>query len=215
MDRLASNGSRVDEILQRLEQQRAVEELLGAADKDLREVGMSVVQLAASTRAAAESLNEILVEFRSAVQVIQQADPARVAAAVAETQEFIARQHAETQSALQASAAEGAKRHVETRTALAATLAATEDANAHRHAETQTALQALADASAQRHTETQAALVTSEQEGSRRHGEMQDTLSRQSADANRGLSRLWGLGWGIVIAQAVGLALLGYMAFVQ
>lgn len=211
MDRLASNGSRVDEILQRLEQQRAVEELLGAADKDLREVGVSVVQLAASTRAAAESLNEILVEFRAVVQVIQQADPARVAAAVAETQEFIARQHAETQSALQASAAESAERHVETRTALAAA----EDASAHRHAETQAALQALADASAQRHTETQAALVTSEQEGSRRHGETQDTLSRQSADANRGLSRLWGLAWGIVIAQAVGLALLGYMAFVQ
>ena len=211
MERFASIESRVVTLVQTLEQQQAIEQSLGEADRDLREAGVSVAQLAGSMREAAESLNEILVEFRAVVQVIQQADPARVAAAVAEAQESIARSQAETQAAVQALANESAQRHTETQAALVKL----EEEGARRHAETQTALQASAAETAKRHMETQTALAAAEDASAHRHAETQDTLSRQSADADRGRGRLWGLGWGIIVAQAVGLVLLGYIAFVQ
>ena len=228
MERFASIESRVVTLVETLGQQ-AIEQSLGEADRDLREAGVSVAQLAGSVKEAAESLNEILVEFRAVVQVIQQADPARVAAAVAEVQEFIAGQHAETQAALQTLANESAQRHTETQAALVtsdefiarqhaetqASLAAAEEAGARRHGEIQAAQQTLAADSAQRHSEIQAGMATSEEESVRRHGETHAVLSRQSADTGRGLSRLWGLAWGIMIAQAVGLALLAYMAFIK
>lgn len=193
MDRLASIEHRVVSLVQTLEQQEAVEQALGAADSDLREASAHVAQLADSMKSSAESLNEILVEFRSAVQVIREADPARVAAAVAEAQEFIARQHAETQVALRATAADSAQ----------------------RHGQTQDFLQTSAVEAAQHYAEFQSTMTTSEEAAARRHGETEVTMSRQSAETNRGLNRLWGLGWGIIVAQAVGLALLTYTAFIK
>ena len=211
MERFVSIEDKVVSLVQTLEQQEAVEQALGAADKDLREAGTHMAQLADSIKATAETLNEILVEFRSAVQVIREADPARVAAAVAEAREFIARQQAEIQTAQQTLAAESAQRHTESQ----ASLAAAEEAGARRHGELQAAQQTLAAESAQRHSEIQAAIMTSQEDNVSRHGETHAALSRQSADTSRGLSGLRGIALGITVAQAAGLALLAYMAFIQ
>lgn len=175
MDRLTSIESRVVTVVRTLEEQQAIEESLGAANIDLRDASTKVGQLAASVKETAESLNEILVEFRLAVQVIREADPARVAATVAEAQESIARQHTESQ----------------------ATLAAAQEA------------------SSQRHSEIQAAIVTLQDDNAIRFGETSAVLSQHSTDTSRGLSRLQGLAWSIIGAQAAGLTLLAYMAFIQ
>lgn len=193
MDRFASIETRVVTLVSTLEEQQALEESFNAADRDLRDASTQVGQLAASMKETAESLKDILVEFRSAVQVIKEADPARVAATVAEAQEFIARQHAESQAALTAA----------------------EEAGARRHTEIQAAQQTLAAESAHRQSEIQAAILTSQEENASRHGETHAVLSQQRTDTGRGLTRLWGLAWGIIAAQAAGLALLAYIAFIK
>ncbi len=193
MDRFTSIETRVVTLVRTLEEQQAVEESFNAADRDLRDASTHVGQLAVSMKETAESLNEILVEFRLAVQVIREADPARVAATVAEAQEFIARQHAESQ----------------------ASMAAAEEAGARRHAEIQAAQQTSAADIAQRHSEIQDAMVTSQENSVRQHGEIHAELSRQRTDTRRSFSGLSGLALGILTVQVAGLVLLAYMAFIK
>ena len=91
-------------LLEKLENQRSLEDSLGEADEGLRAASDSVGRLAESNRATAESLTNILAEFQSAIELLEKADPGRAAEAISELEQQLSTQHDETKEAISAAA---------------------------------------------------------------------------------------------------------------
>ena len=99
-ERLSDMETRVVDLLKRLEKQAEIEKSLDVAGKSLGDASSNVSKLSASTREVIEPLKNILTEFHSAIQILEGADPARVAAAVVKVQEQLSIHFEEMRSAL-------------------------------------------------------------------------------------------------------------------
>ncbi len=76
-ERLNETERRAMEVVQRLEQLDSLQQSLASAGRGLEEANANISQLAASTRAAVESLNGALAAFREALEVLNRSDPAQ------------------------------------------------------------------------------------------------------------------------------------------
>ena len=110
-DQMTRIENQIATLLEKLENQRSLEDSLGEADEGLRAASDSVDRLAESNRATAESLANILAEFRLAIVLLEKADPDRAAAAISKLEEHLSSNHDETQKAISATAATIASRH--------------------------------------------------------------------------------------------------------
>jgi prefoldin subunit 5 len=90
-ERLSETERRAGEVVQHLEQLDSLQQSLADAGRGLDEVNANVSNLAAATRTTVESLNETLVAFREAVEVIRRSDPAAVRETLARIEAEIGR----------------------------------------------------------------------------------------------------------------------------
>ena len=90
-ERLNETERRAGEVVQRLEQLDSLQQSLAESGRGLDEANSNVSNLAAATRTAVESLNETLVAFRDAVEVIRRSDPAAVRETLARIEAEIGR----------------------------------------------------------------------------------------------------------------------------
>ena len=77
-ERLRETERRAGEVVRNLEQLDSLQQSLDNAGQGLETANANIVSLAAATTTAVQSLNETLVAFRDAVDVIRQSDPAVV-----------------------------------------------------------------------------------------------------------------------------------------
>lgn len=90
-DRLNETERRAGEIVSRLEQLDSLQRSFADAGRGLEEANANVTSLVAATRTVVESLNETLLAFRDAVEVIQRSDPAEVRGSLARIEAEIGR----------------------------------------------------------------------------------------------------------------------------
>lgn len=90
-ERLNETERRAGEVVSRLEQVDSLQRLIADAGRGLDDANANVVNLAAATRIAVESLNETLVAFREAIAVIRRSDPAPVRESLARIETEIGR----------------------------------------------------------------------------------------------------------------------------
>lgn len=93
-ERLRETERRAGEVVRHLEQLDSLQQSLDNAGQGLENANTNIAGLAAATTAAVESLNETLVAFRDAVDVIRQSEPAAVREALARIEAEIGRIHA-------------------------------------------------------------------------------------------------------------------------
>ncbi|MDE3001232.1 MAG: hypothetical protein OXU79_19315 [Gemmatimonadota bacterium] len=77
-ERLGETERRAAEVVRRLEQFDELQKSLAKAGTGLGEANANILDLASVARTAIESLNCVLVEFRSAVETLQATDPALI-----------------------------------------------------------------------------------------------------------------------------------------
>ena len=77
-ERLRETERRAGEVVRHLEQLGSLQQSLDSAGQGLENANTNIASLAAATTTAVESLNETLVAFREAVEVIRQSGPAAV-----------------------------------------------------------------------------------------------------------------------------------------
>lgn len=90
-ERLNETERRAGEVVSRLEQIDSLQRLIADAGRGLDDANANVVNLAAATRTAVESLNETLLAFREAIAVIRRSDPAAVRESIARIETEIGR----------------------------------------------------------------------------------------------------------------------------
>lgn len=90
-DRLNETERRAGEVVSRLEQLDSLQRSFADAGRGLDEANANVTSLAAATRTAVELLNETLLAFRDAIEVIQRSDPAAVRESLARIEAEIGR----------------------------------------------------------------------------------------------------------------------------
>ena len=93
-ERLRETERRAGEVVRHLEQLDSLQQSLDNAGQGLENANTNIASLADATTTAVESLNETLVAFRDAVDVIRQSDPAAVREALARIESEIGRIHA-------------------------------------------------------------------------------------------------------------------------
>ncbi len=76
--RLDETERRAAEVVRRLEQFDVLQQSLANAGRGLVEANANVSDLASVARAAVDSLNSVLAEFRRAVELLQATDPALI-----------------------------------------------------------------------------------------------------------------------------------------
>ena len=76
--RLDETERRAAEVVRRLEQFDVLQQSLANAGRGLVEANANVSALASVARAAVDSLNSVLAEFRRAVELLQATDPALI-----------------------------------------------------------------------------------------------------------------------------------------
>lgn len=77
-ERLGETERRAAEVVRRLEQFDELQKSLAKAGTGLGEANANISDLASVAGTAIESLNSVLVEFRSAVETLQATDPALI-----------------------------------------------------------------------------------------------------------------------------------------
>ena len=90
-ERLNETERRASKVVQHLEQLDSLQQSLADAGRGLDEANSNVSNLAAATRTVVESLNETLVAFRDAVEVIRRSDPVAVRETLARIEAEIGR----------------------------------------------------------------------------------------------------------------------------
>ncbi len=77
-ERLGETERRAAEVVRRLEQFDEIQQSLTKAGTGLGEANANISDLASAARAAVESLNSVVSEFRSAVELLKATDPALI-----------------------------------------------------------------------------------------------------------------------------------------
>ena len=90
-ERLRETERRAGEVVQHLEQLGSLQQSLAGAGRGLDEANGKMSELAAATRTAVQSLNETVLAFRDAVEVIRRSDPAAVRETLARVEAEIGR----------------------------------------------------------------------------------------------------------------------------
>ncbi len=85
-ERLEENQGRIDNLVQHLERHSDLQRAFVNAEQGLLDAGKSIAHLAESARTAVESLNSVQAAFKQIVDLLQRADPEKVAQAVAQVE---------------------------------------------------------------------------------------------------------------------------------